>query len=308
MSTGKIAGTAPAQLSTTHSESAASKRRPPTHSGPPNVHSDDTSHERTLRGRADSVVVVVLERTPYVVYVDEAGDRGWGGRSSPVFVLSAVVVKRSDDQALRDTLDEINGAMGHKPGHVLHWAENVREHSDRKMVASRLATLPATFINIVLCKDSLIGSGTRLSSAEAQYNYLVRLLLERVSWFMSANYGTPTLRFAHVRRFKYENLHDYLDLLPDRPNCNIKWWTLNNGQRPIIEQPQQRRGLQVADMLAGTVYAAVRHDRHGEQEPEYLRRLSTRLWTGPTNKLSTYGLKVVSANGHDCADHFEWLP
>lgn len=250
---------------------------------------------------------MVLQRTPYVVYVDEAGDRGWGGRSSPVFALSAVIVKQADDRALREMLDAVNGAMNQPPGRVLHWAENIREHSDRKMVATRLAGLPATFVNIVLCKDSLLGSGTKLSDPEAQYNYLVRYLLERVSWYVDQKFGLATLRFAHVRRFKYQNLYDYLDYLPYVHGCTIRWSALKNGQRPHIEQPHQRRGLQVADMLAGSVYAAVRPDRHGEQEPEYLRRVSSRLWTGRTNKLSTYGLKVVSGSGHDCADHFDWL-
>jgi len=250
---------------------------------------------------------MVLQRMPYVVYVDEAGDRGWGGRSSPVFAMSGVIVKQSDDYVLRRMLRDVNVAMQQPADRVLHWAENIREHSDRKMVATRLAALPATFVNIILCKDSLMGSGTRLSDPEAQYNYLVRYLLERISWYVDQNHGLATLRFAHVRRFKYKNLNAYLDHLRQVDGSSISWSALKNGQRPHIEQPHERRGLQVADLLAGSVYAAVRPDRHGEQEPEYLRRLSARLWTGRTNKLSTYGLKVVGGSGHDCADHFGWL-
>jgi Protein of unknown function (DUF3800) len=251
---------------------------------------------------------VTNARTPYDVYVDEAGDRGWGGLSSPVFVLSAVVVKRIDDVALRAGLLGINTAMSRPVGNVLHWAQNLREHSDRKFVAGELARLPADFINVVVCKDSLMGSGSALAKPSYQYNYPMRRLLERVSWLMDGSDGVATLRLAHVRRFKYETLHNYLDYLAVDRDCRINWATLKNGTRPKIEQPSQRRGLQVADLVAGCVYAAVRTDRHGGQEPQYLQSIAPRLWTGPTKKLETYGLHFISGRGHECGTHNPWLP
>ena len=249
----------------------------------------------------------VTTREPYFVYVDEAGDRGWGGRSSPVFVLSAVIVKRSNDAALRSGLDAINSAFGRSCRQRLHWAENIREHSDRKFVSRELAKLPATFVNVVVCKDSLMGTGSMLNRPAYQYNYPVRRLLERISWFVDRQNGVATLRFAHVRRFKYETLRTYLDRLQRDYSCQISWAGLKNGTRPKIEQPSQVRGLQAADLVAGCVYAAVRSDRHGDQEPAYLRTIRPRLWTGPTNKLGTYGLHFVNGSAHDCGDHFGWL-
>jgi hypothetical protein len=60
------------------------------------------------------------------VYVDEAGDRGWGGRSSPVFVVSAVIVSDDEDAELRRSLDSINRDFGRDPKSVLHWARGAR--------------------------------------------------------------------------------------------------------------------------------------------------------------------------------------
>jgi hypothetical protein len=246
----------------------------------------------------------VTERDRYFVYVDEAGDRGWGGQSSPVFLLTAVVVHDRDDVLLREALDDINKKLGREPNHVLHWAENVREHSDRKMAAGRLADTPAWFIAVVLCKESL-DSSTGLSDPVSQYNYCVRRLLERISWLMNQQRprGRATLRFAHVRRFKYERLTAYLVLLKQRQTTIV--WEAFSGH-PRIEAPAQIRGLQAADLAAGAVYSATRPDRYGNWEPTYLIALGPRLWSRPTRKLETYGVHFIGGPG--CAETFTWLP
>src|ERR1039457_2325223 len=47
----------------------------------------------------------------YRVYVDETGDRGWGGRASPIFVVSAVIVKDGRHNELLRGLDQINSDL-----------------------------------------------------------------------------------------------------------------------------------------------------------------------------------------------------
>lgn len=241
------------------------------------------------------------------VYVDEAGDRGWGGRSSEVFVLSAVIVRAAEVATVLAALDGINSALERPPAQVLHWAENLREHADRKYVATVLRALPATFVNIIVCKPSLFGTGSALADPAYQYSYPVRRLLERVSWYARQRQAVAELHFAHVRRFKYAPLYAYLKFLSGT-STTIAWDHLKNGTKPKIEQPTQLRGLQVADLLAGTVYAATRSDRHGTYEPQYLETVAPRLWRGTTRKLTTYGLHFISGHGHSCADHYSWLP
>ena len=259
-----------------------------------------------MRYGAVRLHTVSPQKIPYLAFVDEAGDRGWGGRSSPVFVLSAVVVPSSEAHLLRSTLNRINASFGRQPQAVLHWAENIREHHDRKYVARELAELPAAFINVVVCKSSLMGSGTTLSQSSPQYTYPMRRLIERVSWYVNKQGGAATLRVAHVRRFKYEVLHNYLDYVQTLPNT-IEWGALKNGTRPEIGAPQQVRGLQIADMVAGSVYAAVRPDCHGDHESAYLEAIQPRLWYGPTRKLQTYGLNFIRDSAHDCSGHYPWL-
>jgi hypothetical protein len=262
-------------------------------------------------GRAVGAVplpFVSAQRRMFRVYVDEAGDRGWGGAASEVFVLTAVVVPDDQDAELRSTLDKINADMGRQQKRTLHWAENVREHCDRKYVARQLADLPATFMTVTVCKPSLIGTGSALNKPDYQYNYPMRRLLERVSWYVDQQRGQAHLTLAHVRRFKYESLHNYLGYLRLEPGCSIRWAALKNGTRPVIEQPNKIRGLQVADLVAGCVFSAVRSDRHGAVEPAYLETIYPRLWQGRTQKLQTYGLHFICGPGHQCADHYDWLP
>lgn len=242
-------------------------------------------------------------REPYFVYVDEAGDRGWGGRSSPFFVVAAVVVRGSDDPMLRSLLDKINADLGKPGGHILHWAENIRDHAQRKHVARLLNTAPMTCVAVLLDKESLMGRGEGLSDPARQYNYLARRLIERVSWLIDRRHGSGKLIFAHVRRFKYEALESYLDHLR-RTDSGIRWEAIKS-RYPIIEQPNKIRGLQVADLVAGCVYSAVRKDGFGDHEPAYLREIASRFWVGPTRKLHSYGLNLVGSHGR-CHDQFAW--
>lgn len=150
-----------------------------------------------------------MARHLFRVYVDEAGDRGWGGRSSPVFVLSAVMAPESERVQLLNALDSINASLAKPRNTVLHWAQNVKQHSQRKLVARTIAAAPLTLTNVVVMKSALIGSGTALSDPVAQYNYAVRRLLERVSWFVDESGGEAIVTFAHIRRFPYVKLHGF---------------------------------------------------------------------------------------------------
>lgn len=160
-----------------------------------------------------------------------------------------------------------------------------------------------TCIAVAVDKQSLMGTGSGLRDHAKQYNYPVRRMLERVSWYVDRHHGIAKLSFAHVRRFKYDTLKDYLDLLRQMPT-DIRWRAIK-GRYPAIEQPDKIRGLQVADLVAGCVFAAVRPDVHGDQEPCYLRELAPRLWGGPTRKLHTYGLHIVGKDGRS-HEQFAW--
>jgi hypothetical protein len=173
------------------------------------------------------------------------------------------------------------------------------------MAAATIGGLEGYFINIVLCKTSYdLLSAPFILDPIVQYNFLVRLLLERISWLMDRRRprGRADVHLAHVRRFKYEQFHQYLTLLGGR-RTDIRWEGI--ALPPKIEAAQTTRGLQAADILAGSVFAAVRPDRHGDHEAAYLRRVAPRLWTSPSGKLESYGLKFLGRAG--CTKPYTWL-
>lgn len=231
----------------------------------------------------------------YRVYVDEAGDRGWGGRSSPVFVLSAVIVRDEDVPAVKGTLNGINQRLGKPPGTVLHWAQNVKQHSQRKFVASELAKAPIATAFVVVMKKALIGSGSGLSDPARQYNYAVRRLLERVTWYVDDRGGEAIITFAHVRRFPYEKLHDYLSVLKGRDDVQIRWQAIRGKVR--INQPNRVRLLQAADLAAGCLFAATRPDDFGDFEVGYLTTLVPTIYIRGHGRVTSYGVNVIGPNG-----------
>ncbi|MDP8930557.1 MAG: DUF3800 domain-containing protein [Actinomycetota bacterium] len=241
-------------------------------------------------------------RRLFRVYIDEAGDRGWDSNSSPVFVLAAVIVPDEEDRLARSILDEINVQLGRAPQSLLHWSKNLKEHSPRKLVARTIGASDVALTAVIVHKSCLVNAGSALGDPAKQYNYAVRRLLERVTWYVDRRDGEAILTFAHVRRFPYDELEDYLRHLRNSAT-EIKWRAL---RRVRINQPKKIRLLQMADLVAGCIYAAVRTDKFGDYEPAYLREIAPRLWTGPTGKLHTYGLHFVGAGGCACAQTYPW--
>ena len=92
-----------------------------------------------------------------------------------------------------------------------------------------------------------MGSGTHLSDPAAMYNYAIRRLLERVTWFVRDHGGETTITFAHIKRFPYAKLRDYLSILQLQPT-EIVWDRIKSTK---IDQPSRVKLLQVADLSAG---------------------------------------------------------
>jgi hypothetical protein len=239
--------------------------------------------------------------TLYRVYVDETGDRGWGGRASPIFVVSAVIVRDGKQADLIGALDRINTDLKKPPGTVLHWAENVKAHPQRKHVAKCLAAIDMTIASVVVIKQPMMGSGTGLSDSTSMYNYAIRRLLERVSWFVDDHGGQASITFAHIKRFPYEQLRAYIELLRQL-STTIRWRAFLGN--PKIDQPARIRQLQVADLVAGAHGSALRQDDYGDFEASYLHQLVPLIYIRGRARATSYGFNVIGPDG--CMDTYPW--
>jgi Protein of unknown function (DUF3800) len=234
-----------------------------------------------------------VARELYGVYVDETGDRGWGGRSSPIFVMSAAMVKDSNVDEMKGLRDDLCDKLGKPRSTELHWAENIKAHSARKFVSGTLAASPMVVTNVAVIKSSIMGSGTGLSDPHQQYNYAVRRLLERISWHVDEAGGEAIVTFAHVRRFPYKRLRVYLDLLQEI-GSQIRWEAI---RKTGYDQPHRIKLLQVADLTAGCCHSAFRRDAIGDYEPSYLMALAPRIYVRGSAPVSSDGMNIIGAEG-----------
>jgi len=155
----------------------------------------------------------------------------------------------------------------------------------------------ATITNVVFCKSKLAGQIPRtggvayIKQADPMYLYTVRLLLERISWYVDEHGGGPAIvTFAHLTRFPAVKLHNYRQALIYSPT-EIRWNAFA-GHQFRINTPNKIELLQLADSAASALFRAVEPDDYGNTEDRHLRELAPKLYRRGAAKVTSYGLKV----------------
>ncbi len=202
-----------------------------------------------------------------------------------------------------EALDAINAALRKPPGTVLHWAENVKTHPQRKHVVRELAALDVTISSVVVFKAPLMGSRSGLSDPAIIYNYAVRRLLERISWFVDDAGAEASVTFAHIKNFPYDRLRKYVELLRGS-RTTVRWGAFAGN--PKHDQPSRIRPLQVADLVAGAHSSAFREDAYGDYEPSYLLELAPRIYIREGGRVTSYGLNLIGPPDHITT--YPWWP
>lgn len=231
------------------------------------------------------------------VYIDEAGDRGHHSASSKHFVVSAVIVRDHDEPTLRQELAALRAALGRQPGHVVHFRKLT--HAQKIKACQDVAgSCTATITNVIFCKPKIAGQipgggVAYIKQADPMYLYAVRLLLERVSWYVDEQGDGPAIvTFAHLTRFPAMKLHNYRQALIDTyPPTEIRWNAFDNHQFRI-NHPNTIELLQLADSAASALFRAVEPDDYGNTEDRYLRELAPKLYRRGAANVTSYGLKV----------------
>lgn len=243
------------------------------------------------------------------VYIDEAGDRGISAKSSAHFVTSAIAVRDEDEKHARAELDALRQALGRQPGQVLHFQRFT--HSQRlKAVQDLSASSIAAIFNTVLCKrgfsEPAPGDVAYIANPDPMYLWAVRLLLERISWYIRAQGdGQAIVTFGHVRRFRVQKLHDYRRAL-ERDGTGV-YWPAFQGHPFRTGTPEQVKLLQFADTAASALFRALEPDEYGNHERRYLDELRPKLYRRDSGAVTSYGLKVFPSE--ECADggSLDWL-
>jgi hypothetical protein len=235
----------------------------------------------------------------YRVYVDEAGDRGMNPASSDHFFVSALIVPDALDAQLRSELANLSAQLGRKPGQVLHFRKLT--HPQKVKTTQDIAASSVSVItSAIICKRALAGIGPAgqtpyIANPDPMYLWALRLLLERVSWWIRDNGGTSSVvTFAHIKNFPTHKLHAYRNALFASPT-QIHWPSFA-GHQFRFAGTNAIELLQLADTCASAIFQAVEPDPFGNVEERYLRNLAPKLYRYGQSPITSYGLKVFPAS------------
>jgi len=218
------------------------------------------------------------------VYIDEAGDLG-ANRGTQWFVLTAVIVDTSDEPYIRQVMQNIKYKFNYQ---TIHWRK-IKEFNKRAFIVSKLSSCSFTYINILF--DTTKYDIQKIGSTEIAYNYLCKLLLERVSWFMNDTNRIGEIVLSSRGTSKDQDLIDYITkkLLP---------YNNNNIESHVFASVYAKSAsswdmLQLADVCATTIFNQHERDWLGFVTPCHSMKLKNKLFSR-RGKILTYGVKYFS--------------
>lgn len=240
----------------------------------------------------------------FLAYVDESGDEGFvfnadGSGSSRWFVLSAAVVRQTNDLQMVTCLKEVRLVLKKEPKTPLHFVD--LKHEQRVPYIRRVGELPIRTVSVLVYKPLIAEPEKFQNTKYLLYRYATRLLLERISWLCrdqrraGEGDGFAEIIFSNRSNMSYEEIRVYLRLLLQQAEANPQQVQLD---RTVIDPERIRSvehsklaGLQVADAVASGFHFAVKVNRYEETEAGYLPHLKKSIYRHKGEAMG-YGLKI----------------
>lgn len=248
------------------------------------------------------------------VYIDESGDEGFKFAPglkhdwSPLwFVISAVIVRVENEMEQVTVIDEIREKLKKDRGFSVHFRE--MKHDQKALASALVGKRRFRTVSVAIYKPAIDAPET-FNERYRLYFYATRYLLERVSWLCRDTRRNPgdkaEIIFSNRGGMKYEELRNYMCTLSKHGangtlDVRINWDVIDAN---LIRSEQHRKmmGLQVADVVASSTFAALHHNRYGLTETGYLHRIRGIAYRHK-GTVSGYGLKLWpgSAVNHEDA-------
>jgi hypothetical protein len=240
----------------------------------------------------------------FIAYIDESGDEGFvfhpdGSGSSRWFVLSAAVIRRSNDLQMVSCLNETRVVLQKPPKTALHFVD--LKHEQRVPYIRRVGALPIRTVSVLVHKPQITEPEKFQNTKFLLYRYATRLLLERISWLCrdkrrpGEGDGFAEVIFSNRSIMSYEEIRSYLRLLLKQSESNPQGVQID---RTVIDPARIRAvehsklaGLQVADAVASGFHFALKVNRYGETETGYVGHLKRSIYRHKDVALG-YGLKL----------------
>ena len=239
----------------------------------------------------------------FVAFIDEAGDEGFKflpkeSGSSRWFVLSAAIFRASNGLAPVKAIADVRTALGLEPKKPIHFRD--LKHERRVVCTSVVARQSFRTVTVASYKPDIDEPEHYQNNKDLLYSYLTRLLLERVSWLCRDNCkegdgdGCIDLVFSDRAAMSYEDMRSYIRLLGEQKDGSVRiHWPAIKVDNIRAVQHAKMAGLQVADMVASSMFFALHLNPFGYAEPRYSQILKGHAYRHKQARLG-YGLKFLS--------------
>ena len=224
----------------------------------------------------------------YTVYIDESGDLGHQV-GTQWFVLSAVIVKKSDEAAIRATIKRLKSELKIDEIHF----RKIKDFYKRIYIASELSNEPFVYMNILV--DTTLFDPGKIPTALIAYNFVCKYLLQRVSWYLEDIDSSADLVLSARGTDRDNELITYIQekLLP---------YPKNSISSEAFEKISAKTAaswdlLQLADVCATSTYYAHETNNYGFLVPCFSRILSDHLYHR-NGRVDGYGLKYFQPEMH----------
>jgi hypothetical protein len=249
------------------------------------------------------VQVGLMGNPTFVAYIDESGCEGFAfdSGSSRWFVLGAVVLRAQTESVTTKLTEAANLCLGRRVDQDLHFCK--LSHRMRVPYVDHIGKADLKAMGVLIHKPSLMEREV-FKSGYKLYFYTARYLLERISWYCrdhrtksDAGDGSVRIIFSNRSNMQYAPLRQYMATLQQDSTTTIDWNVVKADQVSAMAHPL-RRGLQIADAVASSMFSAV-EGKYGDYiEDKYLSMLQSRLYSY-NGCVWGYGLKLWPKEADD---------
>lgn len=225
-----------------------------------------------------------MKKANCTVYIDESGDLG-AQRGTKWFVLSAVVVCKEDEKAIRATMEKIKTTLNVREIHL----KNISDYFKRAYIVRELKKCPFIYMNILFDTDKFDVS--KIPNPIVAYNYICKYLLQRVSWYLQDTDKIADIVLSARGTSRDGELISYIQdkLFPyERNDINASCFN-----KVIAKTAAEWDMLQLADVCATTMYLKHHVNYFGFTTPCFAIALSDHLYKR-NGKVDSYGIKYFT--------------
>lgn len=217
------------------------------------------------------------------VYIDESGDLGHN-RGTRWFVMTAVVVDKNKEYEIRTIIDSIKHKLNTNEIHM----RKISDHFTRTYIVKSLSQGDFTCINVLADTTKLNLSET--ATDNIAYNYIGRLLIERVSWYLRDSQRIGDIVFSSRGSKRDGLLIEYIKNMAKSESTRIEPSVIRN---ITYKKSNEWDMLQLADVCATSMYLSHTVGRYGMRVPCYAYFLSSHLYSR-SGKIVSYGIKYFN--------------